>query len=114
MTIVELILKAEKLKGVKRTGWVRKGIPEAESVADHSFGVAILALLLSLPPEIDRDALIKMALLHDLGESVIGDIVCEDGNTVDVPKMQFRWPCRYFLPNFTRAQIGRASCRERV
>ena len=80
MKIIELFLKIIELKELKRTGWVRKEIPRPESVADHSFGVALLALLLPIPKDMNHEVLIKMALLHDLGESVIGDIVCEEDN----------------------------------
>eukprot|EP00767_Chilomastix_cuspidata_P004469 gnl/Chilomastix_cuspidata/4613.p1 GENE.gnl/Chilomastix_cuspidata/4613~~gnl/Chilomastix_cuspidata/4613.p1 ORF type:complete len:185 (+),score=66.30 gnl/Chilomastix_cuspidata/4613:15-569(+) len=61
------------LKALPRTGWVEYGIPAPESVAGHSFGAALLALLLS-PPGIDRDKAIRMALVHDVAESIIGDI----------------------------------------
>lgn len=73
------------LKHVKRTGWVRRGIPEAESVADHSFRVALFALALanSYPAQIDRNKCIAMAVVHDLAESIVGDIAPSDGFTQD-------------------------------
>lgn len=37
----------------------------------------MLALLLPVPKGLDQEVLIKMAILHDLGECIIGDIVCE-------------------------------------
>ena len=51
----ELIEAIGRLKEVPRTGWLDRGIPadETESVADHSFGVALLAWLL-IPDELDR------------------------------------------------------------
>lgn len=74
MTPVEAVLA---LKRVRRAGWVRQGHPDAESVADHSFGVAMLCLL-NAPPELDREKLLIMALLHDLAEAVVGDITPHD------------------------------------
>jgi putative hydrolase of HD superfamily len=67
-----------RLKEVRRAGWGRIGIADAESVADHSYGVALLALV-GCPPGLDRDKLVAMALLHDLAESHVGDITPHDG-----------------------------------
>ncbi|MCF7798045.1 MAG: HD domain-containing protein [Lentisphaeria bacterium] len=79
--------KIYALKQTKRAGWLQSGIipAEGESVADHSFFVALLALLIA-PAEgehINREKAIRMALLHDLAESVIGDITPEDAVSPD-------------------------------
>jgi putative hydrolase of HD superfamily len=67
------------LKHLYRQGWLIQGIsPEkCESVADHSFGVAILAMILadSEYPTLDQTKLLKMALIHDIGEIDPGDII---------------------------------------
>lgn len=70
----ELIDAIGRLKEVPRTGWLDRGIPleDVESVADHSFGVALLAWLLT-PDELDRARVIELALLHDLAEFTVGD-----------------------------------------
>ena len=70
----EFIEAIGRLKEVPRTGWLDRGIPpeETESVADHSFGVALLAWLLA-PDELDRARVVELALLHDLAESTVGD-----------------------------------------
>lgn len=62
-----------RMKDLKRSGWVRKDVVHPESVADHSFGLAMLAFLLT-PEHLDRDKCIKMALVHDLAEIYVGDI----------------------------------------
>lgn len=78
MTDRELLTEALALKELHRAGWKRVGIVEPESVADHSFGVALAALVLA-PPELDRGRLLAMAILHDLAEVRIGDITPHDG-----------------------------------
>lgn len=78
MTSLELARVALGLKEVRRSGWVREGHPDAESVADHSWSVSLLALLLC-PPELNREKLLIMAILHDLAEVRIGDITPQDG-----------------------------------
>lgn len=78
-----------RLKTLKRTGWVRSGVPLPESDADHMHRCAMCALLLSRPPHPDDDhvafpqydpsrlnlnRLLKMALTHDLCEALAGDV----------------------------------------
>ena len=69
------------LKTIERTGWVRNNIPHPESVAEHSFRTRILAMLLAKEMNVDPLKSIKMALIHDIRESIIGDIVTERAGT---------------------------------
>jgi len=73
---LELLLRANQLKRVPRTGWVMRGVAGAESVADHSFGVAFISLILAemVEQSVNEAKLLTIALLHDLPESVIGDL----------------------------------------
>ena len=73
---LQLLLNAHRLKCIPRTGWVMRGVVDAESVADHSFGVAFTSLVLAelVEQPIDRIKLLTIALLHDLPESIISDI----------------------------------------
>ena len=87
MKIIDLFIIINKLKTLKRQGWIQKGIKssECESVADHSFRLAIITLFLKDYWEdkgLDSQKMINMALIHDLGESIIGDITPRD-NIVD-------------------------------
>lgn len=60
---------------MNRQGWVDAGISGAESVADHSFGVGMMAMLLSDEIGLDTLRVLQMALLHDVAESITGDII---------------------------------------
>jgi putative hydrolase of HD superfamily len=73
--LARFLHRAGRLKGVPRTGWLDRGVPagEAESVADHTFRVVLLAWL-AAGPGLDRDRVLKLALLHDLAEAVTGDL----------------------------------------
>ncbi|MFH0701030.1 MAG: HD family hydrolase [Candidatus Woesearchaeota archaeon] len=86
MKKLRFLQQVMKLKHIPRTGWVNKTIPNPESVAGHVYGVAILALTVPLPKGINRNKLVQMALVHDLGEVHIGDAVWEHGKLSDENK----------------------------
>ncbi|MCK4335099.1 MAG: HD domain-containing protein [Candidatus Aenigmarchaeota archaeon] len=74
MDLLEFAKKVRELKDLKRTGWVEKGVRDPESVADHSFMLAVLAYVYSKKLGLDADKAVKMALLHDICEVYSGDI----------------------------------------
>ena len=70
---------ATELKRVPRKGWKNKvGIEHPESVADHTYGTALMAMVFSDTHDLDTEKILKMALLHDLAESVTGDFMPEE------------------------------------
>ena len=62
------------LKQTERTGWVEVGVYQPESVADHTLRTAFLCMLYADMETLDPLKLVRMALLHDLPEAVIGDL----------------------------------------
>ena len=68
------------LKDVLRQGWVNAGVPTPESVAAHSWGMAVLALKLC-PKELNLEHVLKLCLVHDLPEVVVGDLTPDDDRT---------------------------------
>jgi len=75
MTDIDFLLKALELKDEKRTGWELRNIEDPESVADHSWNIALLCLVYSEEEDVNTDKCVKMALVHDLAESQTGDLV---------------------------------------
>lgn len=77
-----------QLKLLLRQGWLRRGIPEerCESVAEHVFSMAMLGwwLIDQFSLELDRDRVVRMTLVHELGEIYTGDLIPADG----VPVME--------------------------
>lgn len=72
-----LLFYTEKLKHLPRSGWLRKKINTPETVAAHSWQMAMMAMQLSrtmIKDSYDFDKIIKMCLSHDIAESLIGDI----------------------------------------
>jgi len=72
--LIEFISEVGRLKRLPRTGWVESGVPDPESVADHSFRVALLTLVLADLKGLDALKAVRMALIHDLGEAETGDL----------------------------------------
>ena len=63
------------LKTIHRQGWKENlQISYPESVADHSYSVSAMSMILADLGGLNTEKIIKMAILHDLAESVIGDI----------------------------------------
>ena len=72
--ILEFLQTVINLKKISRQGWVDKlNLKEPESVADHTYSLATMGMVLSDLGHYDSEKVIKMALLHDLAESKIGD-----------------------------------------
>src|SRR5262245_24873182 len=93
--LLALYSQVAALKLLPRAGWLQRGVAVAESVADHTFGVAVLALLIGervgIPSpdlelsdgkdgggqpgaQIERGKLLAIALLHDLAETLLSDL----------------------------------------
>ncbi len=72
-----------RLKRLYRQGWLKRGVPAelCESVAEHSFGTALLALLILGKGRegLDGQRAALLALVHEMGESYAGDITPVDG-----------------------------------
>ena len=71
-----LLFEALSLKKLPRMGWLIEGAPH-ESIADHSFSTATIALALARMEGLsaqDEAALVRRALLHDLHEARVGDL----------------------------------------
>ncbi len=74
-SILALHHRLLSLKLLPRTGWLQRGVTNVESIAEHTFGVASLALFVGdLVPDIDRGRLLAIALLHDIAEVLTGDL----------------------------------------
>jgi putative hydrolase of HD superfamily len=78
--MLETLIELQRLKRLDRTGWVLRGFPNAtESVAAHSFGVGVAAMLmadalLAQGVAIDVEKVLRIALLHDWAEARVGDM----------------------------------------
>ena len=97
--VLTLLTHGSQLKRTARTGWVQRGVPNAEDVAAHSFGVVFAAMVLMqiIDEEFDAARVLAMAALHDLPE----------GLTTDIPS-----PVERFLPEGMKTAVERGAMNE--
>ncbi|GAB6028430.1 HD domain-containing protein 2 [Chamberlinius hualienensis] len=74
-SVIRFFMKIGQLKQLRRTGWLRQKVKDPESVADHMYRMAIMSLFLKdEEPKLDISKCVKMAVVHDLAECIVGDI----------------------------------------
>lgn len=86
--ILSFYMKYNQLKNIYRQGWLKARIglehkEKCESIADHSFSVALLALSIIEKNKLNLDGFkcIKMGIIHELGEVYVGDYTPFDNIT---------------------------------
>ena len=83
--LLSILSVAEKLKCNTRHCYTSSG--RQESVAEHSWRIALMAMLITPEfPEADMDKVIRMCLIHDLGEAFTGDIPTFNKTAADAEK----------------------------
>ncbi|MCP4415422.1 MAG: HD family hydrolase [Chloroflexi bacterium] len=97
--VLNTLLHGNQLKRTARTGWVQRGVPNAENVAAHSFGVVFVALVLAqvIEEPLDLGRLLGIAALHDLPEAL----------TTDIPTPAWR-----YLPDGIKTNVERGAMQE--
>jgi len=82
--LIDFLTEIGKLKKMKRGGWILRKIKDPETIAEHTFRIAISAWILSKEKKMDIKKILKLALIHDLCEVYSGDITIY--NNVVLPK----------------------------
>ena len=78
-SLLQFFLMSGRLKAEMRRGWVKKlGLPRPESVADHSYRTALMTMIFSDSLGLDTGKALRLALLHDLPEAIVGDAMPEE------------------------------------
>lgn len=77
--LLQTLIALDPLADLPRTGWLLRGVRPCESIAEHSYGVALVTLLLveALRAEgqaVDGEKALRLALLHDAPEAATGDL----------------------------------------
>lgn len=87
---LEILHLAERLKNVTRHCDTSAG--RRESVAEHSWRVSLMAMLLrGRFPALDMNRVIEMCLIHDLGEAFTGDVPAFEKTAADTAREKARF-----------------------
>lgn len=71
--VLRFLQQAERLKNTMRTAFTSEG--RQESVAEHTWRLCLMAVVLAPHyPDVDETRLLKMCIIHDLGETLQGDV----------------------------------------
>ena len=108
---LSFIVEIDRLKGVLRQNSLADG-SRRENSAEHSWHVALLALVLAeyAAALIDVAHAVCMLLIHDLVEIDAGDTFAYDAQGISTQRQREQAACKRIFDY----EIGRASCRERV
>ena len=81
---ISLLLETHPLDRVPRAGYLLRGVTEPESVAAHSFSLALLVMLVTdqYPEEYNKEKALTLALIHDIPECITMDIPMPAGNDI--------------------------------
>ena len=72
--ISDFFYQIANLKSITRSGWKHKlHLVDSESVADHTYMMSVMAMVLSDIKSMNTEKILKMCILHDWAESMIGD-----------------------------------------
>ena len=104
--LLEFLLYVGQAKRTFRTGWVLHGVEKVESVADHMYRMAVMSLLLPRISEESKIRCMKLSLVHDLSESVVGDLTEFDG-VPESEKHRREIEAMLYLTSLLPADVGR-------
>lgn len=78
-TVLNFMEEVGKLKTIPRSGWIIRGMKNPESIAEHCYRTTLLAMILAdilntQDIAVNVEKVMRLALLHDIAESQVGDI----------------------------------------
>ena len=77
--ISDFFFQIAGLKKLPRSGWkIKLGLTDSESVAEHSYMMSVMAMVLTDLKNLNSEKVIKMSILHDWAESKIGDFMPDE------------------------------------
>lgn len=76
--LFKFIHLVNELKHMPRRGWAIRNVKDHESIAGHMYAMAMMTFMLDNDQVVDRLRCLQIALVHDLAESIIGDITPYD------------------------------------
>ncbi|XP_066144762.1 5'-deoxynucleotidase HDDC2 [Euwallacea fornicatus] len=80
--VLKFLKFVNDLKHLPRRGWIFSKIQNHESISGHMYAMALMTFLLANDSKLDRLKCLQLAVVHDLAESIVGDITPCDGISV--------------------------------
>ncbi|XP_045400257.1 5'-deoxynucleotidase HDDC2 isoform X2 [Lemur catta] len=80
-SLLQFLRLVGQLKRVPRTGWIYRNVEQPESVSDHMYRMAVMAMV-TKDDHLNKGRCVRLALVHDMAECIVGDIAPAD----NVPK----------------------------
>lgn len=106
--VIKIYFQINHLKHLLRQGWLMRGIAEdkCESVGDHTFAVALFGMMIAKKyfPKLDMTKVIKMSLVHELGEIDSGDLTPFDKITKEERYINEKASIEKMFANFSEDQ----------
>ncbi|RWS05159.1 HD domain-containing protein 2-like protein [Dinothrombium tinctorium] len=107
--MIQFLNEIGKLKATPRRGWVLRGVSSPEQVAGHMYRMALTATFsLKNVHSIDINKVIKLCLVHDIAECIVGDITPDDGVSEEEKHRREREVVEYLgtlLPHESRQHL---------
>nr|XP_036232479.1 uncharacterized protein LOC106625883 [Bactrocera oleae]XP_036232480.1 uncharacterized protein LOC106625883 [Bactrocera oleae] len=89
--IIQFMELIGNLKHTKRTGWVLRNVSDPESISGHMYRMSMMTFLLDGSEGLNQIRCMELALVHDLAESVVGDLTPFCGvSKTDKRAMEFK------------------------
>ncbi|CCF59387.1 hypothetical protein KAFR_0G03550 [Kazachstania africana CBS 2517] len=110
--LLGLLNVIQQLKIQKRTGWLDYGmsVAESESISDHMYRMSIISMLIS-NPNVNRDKCMRIALVHDMAEAIVGDITPVDAIGKE-EKHRREWETMKYVCNELIKPVSEIAARE--
>ncbi|CCC69928.1 hypothetical protein NCAS_0D03470 [Naumovozyma castellii] len=108
--ILAFLSITQLLKVQKRTGWVNNGVENPESISDHMYRMSIMSMLIK-NPQVNRDRCVRISLVHDIAEALVGDITPLDPMTKE-EKHHREWVTVQYLANTLVKPYNEDAARE--
>lgn len=81
---IKFLNEIGKLKHIDRRGWVLRNIDKPETISGHMYRMSVIPfLLLSNKINCDFNKVIKLCIVHDMAECIVGDITPHDNVSVE-------------------------------
>lgn len=91
---IKFLLEIGKLKNMPRTGWIIRNVKNPETIAEHSFLLAMASWILGRRKRLNLEKVIKMSLIYEICEVYAGDITPYEGIILTGRRKETlkRWP----------------------